>query len=70
MDTDTTTELVQDQTTNNLHYRGEDKADGTPTALCDKRYRVFTYGSAAQENLRAEWASFNRCARCEAKAAR
>lgn len=61
-------EVVQDQSTNNLHLRGEDKADGTPTALCNKRYRVFTYEGSGQESLQAEWASWNRCPRCEKKA--
>lgn len=68
MTTTETAELVQDQSTNNLHLRGEDKADGTPTALCNKRYRVFTYGPEGQINLRAEWASYNSCPRCQAKA--
>lgn len=66
----TTTEIVQDQSTNNLHRRGEDKADGTPSALCNKRYRVFTYDGASQEALQDQYASWNACDRCDAKAAK
>lgn len=61
-------EIVQDQSTNNLHYRGEDREDNTPTALCNKRYRVFTYEGEGQEALAREWDSWNRCPRCEKKA--
>jgi hypothetical protein len=64
------TELVQDQSTNNLHMRGQDREDGTPTALCNKRFRVFTYTGESQVRLLAQWQSWNACPRCEAKAAR
>jgi hypothetical protein len=64
----TTTELVQDQSTNNLHLRGANREDGTPTALCNRRYRVHTYGAESQANLLREWDSWNRCDRCLAKA--
>jgi hypothetical protein len=63
-------EVVQDQSTNNLHYRGADRDDGTPTALCNRRYRVFTYEGDGQQALRAEWAAWNRCPRCATKAAK
>ncbi len=65
---ETTTELVQDESTNNLHFRGADRENGTPTALCNRRYRVFTYGADAQQSLRAQWDSWNACPRCTKKA--
>lgn len=64
-------EIVQDQSTNNLHLRGEDKEDGTPTALCNKRFRVFTYTDAeSQAGLARQYSAWNSCDRCDAKAAR
>jgi len=63
------TEYVQDQSTNNVvHVRGKDREDGTPTALCNKRYRVFTYkGAGEQSALALQFATWGTCPRCVAK---
>lgn len=65
-----TTEVVQDESTNNLHLRGADREDGTATALCNRRYRVFTYEGDSQASLQTQYVTWNACDRCDAKAAR
>lgn len=60
-------EVVQDQSTNNLHRRGLD-IDGVPRALCNRRYRVSVYErDSSQASLIDQYVSWNSCPRCEAK---